>query len=421
MKRSMWLPGVAAAVAGTFLTMSSVADDAVKAPAQPAKATTTIDAKSTPEYDTLKELKIKGKHAGNALQTMCSDSKGNILAVVSAPRYGEPTKSKCNSEIQIFSQDGKAIREFEVPFLVQAIAVAPSGIIYVAGDAHLATYEADGKLIKKLELPHIAKVSGNQDELKKNAEAQIKQEKQSFEQSIKSIKDMKTKLEAKKDEDRSARDKQMIKQYEQILKSYEEQEKYYASRTVEAVVAETLTRLRYINSVAVTEKDLFIVCGETKGWGYAVWRMNHQFEEPKQVMSGLSGCCGQMDLCCEGDNLLVAENTQKKFARYSRDGKAMGKWGKAGDKDISCFGGCCNPMNVRAGAKGDILTSESEGYIKRFNAGGDFVGIVGKVNVSGGCKNVPIATSPDEERVYFCDQPGSRIFILAKKKSVVQK
>jgi len=139
------------------------------------------------------------------------------------------------------------------------------------------------------------------------------------------------------------------------------------------------------------------------------------------VMAGLGGCCGQMDLCCEGDNLIVAENTQKKFARYSRDGKSLGKWGKAGDKDVSCFGGCCNPMNVRAGAKGDIFTSESEGFIKRFSAAGEFMGIVGKVEISGGCKNVAIAASPDEERVYFCDQPGNRIFILAKKKSVVQK
>ncbi|HQR07049.1 MAG TPA: hypothetical protein PLN21_09515 [Gemmatales bacterium] len=434
MKRNAWLREMTRAlsimVAGAVVTVAVAADDPksvlalplVPATKTPADTKNEISKElSTPTHDKLAEIKIKAKHSGNALQTLCADANGNILAVVAPPRYGQVSKTKMNSEIQVFDQNGKTLRQWEVPFTAQSIAVGPNGQVYVAGDAHVAMFEADGKLIKDVELPHISKMSSNVEGMKKDAEAQIKQEKLSFEQSTKQIKDMKTKLEAKKEEDRTARDKQMITQYDQILKSYEEQGNFYTKRTVDDVVKETLTRLRYINAVAVNEKDIFIVCGETKGWGYAVWRMNHEFGEPKQVMAGLGGCCGQMDLCCEGDNLIVAENTQKKFARYSRDGKSMGKWGKAGDKDVSCFGGCCNPMNVRASGKGDIFTSESEGYIKRFSAAGEFMGIVGKVDISGGCKNVAIAATPDEERVYFCDQPGNRIFILAKKKNVVQK
>jgi hypothetical protein len=436
MKRNAWLREVTRALsimfAGAVVTVAVADDDpksipaiplipATKAAANSAKKDEISKELSTPTHDKLAEIKIKAKHNGNALQTLCADGSGNILAVVAPPRYGQAPKTKVNSEIQVFDQNGKAIRQWEVPFTAQSIAVGPNGNVYVAGDAHVALFEADGKLIKDIELPHISKMSSNVEGMKKDAEAQLKQEKLSFEQSTKQIKDMKTKLEAKKEEDRTARDKQMITQYEQILKSYAEQGNYYTKRTVDDVVKETLTRMRYINAVAVNEKDIFIVCGETKGWGYAVWRMNHEFAEPKQVIAGLGGCCGQMDLCCEGDNVIVAENTQKKFARYNRDGKSMGKWGKAGDKDVSCFGGCCNPMNVRASGKGDIFTSESEGYIKRFSAAGDFMGIVGKVDISGGCKNVAIAASPDEERVYFCDQPVNRIFILAKKKSVVQK
>lgn len=436
MKRNAWLMEVARtfsiAVTSAVIAVSVYADDKKSIPALPLvpaqKATSDLAKKSdatkelsTPTHDTLAEIKVKAKHSGNSLQTLCADAKGNIHAIVAPPRYGEAPKSKVVSEVQVFDQNGKAVRQWDVPFMAQSIAVGPNGQVFVAGDAHVATFEADGKLIKDLELPHISKMSGNVEELKKGAEAQLKQEMQSFEQSTKSIKDMKTKLEAKKEEDRTARDKQMIKQYEQILQSYAESEKFYKQRTVDQVVKETLTRLRYINAVAVTEKDIFIVCGETKGWGYAVWRMNHQFEEPKQVISNLGGCCGQMDICCEGDNLLVAENTLKKFGRYSRDGKSLGKWGKAGDKDVSGFGGCCNPMNLRASSKGDIFTSESEGFVKRFSAAGDFLGVVGKVNISGGCKNVAIAASPDDERIFFCDQPGGRIFILAKKKDVVQK
>jgi hypothetical protein len=416
-----WLSAMAVLSA---LTLSASADDESQSRLESKPASTKAkdgEDKNSPSHDKYAEIKVKGKHSGNSLQTLCADGEGNILAVVAPARYGPPSESQVTSEVQVFSPEGKAIRQWDVPFKAQCIASGSDGKIYVAGDAHVATFEANGKLIKSMELPHIAKLASNKEQMKKDAEAQIKQEKASFAQQIKQINEMKEKLEKKKAEELTARDKQMIKQYEQILESYKQQDKYYASRTVDSVVNETLTRLRYINAVAVSDKELFIVCGETKGWGYAVWRMDHQFAEPKQVLSGLGGCCGQMDICCEGDNILVAENTLKKFARYNRDGKSLGKWGKPGDKDMSCFGGCCNPMNLRAGAKGDIFTAESEGYVKRFSHTGEFVGVVGKVQISGGCKNVAIAMSPNEDKVYFCDQPGSKIFILAKKKLVVTK
>ncbi len=435
MLRKIWLRSLACTVA-VALVGGVMADDEKKivalplipaVPATEAKDSKEVNkekeaAKATPSHEKLAEVKIKAKHNGNTLQTICSDSKGNVLAIVGPSRYSEnPSSKKSVSEVQIFDQDGKAVRNFDLDFTGQAISVGTDGKIYIAGDAHIASFEPDGKLIKKVELPHIAKLSANKEQMKKDAEAQIKMEKQSFEQSLKQIKDMKKKLEDKKEEDRTARDKQMIKQYDSILESYKQQDDYYSKRTVDSVIAETLTRLRYINSVAVSEKDVYIVCGESKGYGFAIWRMNSQFEEPKQVKGNISGCCGQMDLCCEGDNLIVAENTIKKFARYSRDGKALGKWGKAGDKDVDGFGGCCNPANVRASAKGDIYTAESEGIVKRFNSSGEFQGVAFKVPVSGGCKNAPIAMTPDDERIFFGDVMGNKIVILAKKKVVVAK
>jgi hypothetical protein len=38
------------------------------------------------------------------------------------------------------------------------------------------------------------------------------------------------------------------------------------------------------------------------------------------------------------------------------------------------------------------------------------------VALTGGCKNVAVAVTPDAERVFFCDQPGSKVIILARKK-----
>ncbi|MCA9099398.1 MAG: hypothetical protein KDA36_13470, partial [Planctomycetaceae bacterium] len=99
--------------------------------------------------------------------------------------------------------------------------------------------------------------------------------------------------------------------------------------------------------------------------------------------------------------------------RYDREGKLVGKYGKKSRTGNSeCFGGCCNPMNVRATPNGDILTAESEGVIKRFSSKGEFQGEVGKCALTGGCKNVAVAVSPDNKFVYFCDQPGSQIVVL---------
>jgi hypothetical protein len=114
--------------------------------------------------------------------------------------------------------------------------------------------------------------------------------------------------------------------------------------------------------------------------------------------------------------VLVAENTKHQFARYDRDGKKVGSFGKRGaDTDPTCFGGCCNPMNLRAVGVGDIYTAESEGVIKRFGPSGEFVETAGVVKLTGGCKNVAVAVSADAKKIYFCDLPGSKFHILEKK------
>jgi hypothetical protein len=143
--------------------------------------------------------------------------------------------------------------------------------------------------------------------------------------------------------------------------------------------------------------------------------MDRDLKNPKKVLGDVGGCCGQMDVQAMGKDLLVAENTKHQFARYDRDGKKLGGYGKRGeDTNPACFGGCCNPMNLRASG-GDILTAESEGVVKRFSGAGEFREVVGAVKIAGGCKNVAVAASADGSKVYFCDQPGGRFFILAKR------
>lgn len=366
---------------------------------------------------------IKARSADNkyGIQTMCLDSSGNVLALVAPPRgYGAAVKD-ATSEVHVFTAEGKAKANWKVPFHAHAINVGPDGKVYVGGDGQLARFDATGKQLDLVALPHI-KAAVEDPTARKKAEDQLKQRKDAFENNVKRIKDLKEKLEAKKEADRTEQDKRLITSYDSILKNYAQNAQAYTGGTVEDVLAQNMARLKIINGLAVSAKDVFVVCGEAAGFGYAVWRLDDKLANPKQVMSGLSGCCGQMDIQVAGTDLLVAENTKHRFARYDRDGKAIGAWGTRGkETDPGCFGGCCNPMNLRAASNGDIFTAESEGIIKRFTEKGDFLAIVGFVKLTGGCKNVAVAANATGERVYFCDQPGSRIIILAKKKDAPKK
>ncbi len=379
------------------------------------------EAEKLATHKLLKEVKLTGKN-GNALQTLAVDGDGRVLALVAQPRGFSQAQKDVTSEIHVLDSEGKAAGVWTVKFHANAVNAGPDGTIYVAGDGKLAKFDKAGKQIGEvIELPFIADMTKDKDALKAKAEKQIKAQKDSFLNMVKQYKDRVTKLEEKekaakeKGEELAKADVTQLKQNLQIIESFKESEKYYDSMTVQSVIDGILGRVKIINSISVNEKDLYIVCGENEGYGFGLWRMDLELKNPKKISANISGCCGQMDVQCCGEDIIVAENTKHRFAKYDREGKELAAGGKRGkETEPGCFGGCCNPMNVKASG-GDILTAESEGIIKRFGPSGEFKGIVGAVSISGGCKNVAVGTNADASRVYFCDQPGGRVMILAQK------
>ncbi len=369
----------------------------------------------------VKEVKLSGKN-GNALQTLAVDGTGRVLALVAQPRgFSEPMKA-VTSEIHVLDSEGKNTGVWTVNFHANALNAGSDGTVYVAGDGKLAKFDKDGKMIGEvIELPFIVDMLKDKAGMKVKAEKQIKAQKDSFEKMVKQYKDRQTKLEEKekeaktKGEELGKSDVAQLKQNKDILESFQESGKYYDSMTVESVMKDLLGRVKVINSVSVNEKELYIVCGENEGYGFGLWRMDLDLKNAKKITANLSGCCGQMDVQCCGEDIVIAENTKHRFARYDRTGKELAAGGKRGQEtEPGTFGGCCNPMNVKA-CGGDVLTAESEGLIKRFGPTGEFKGIVGSVKIAGGCKNVAIGVNADATRIYFCDQPGSRVMILAEK------
>lgn len=386
---------------------------------EPAPSTNPISNRAT-THKVVTAVDVKGDK-GAKLQTICLNADGRVVGLVAAPKpYGAPVKG-ATAEVHLFTADGKPVKNWTVDFHGQSINCGPDGTIYVAGDGKVAKFDKDGTPVGgAVTLPHVASLLKDTEGMRKKAEDQLKREKESYAKAIgnarKQFSEKLKELEAKKAEDRTKTEARQIDQFKKLLEQYDQMEKQYAGRTVEAVLADMTGRVRVINGIAVSEKDVFVACGDTEGFGYAVWRLDADLKEAKKVLGGIGGCCGQMDVQCHGPDVLVAENTKHQFARYDRDGKQVGRFGKRGlDTDPKCFGGCCNPMNLRANGVGDIYTAESEGIIKRFSPSGDYIETAGVVKLSGGCKNVAVAVSPDAKTLYFCDLPGSKFHILEKK------
>jgi hypothetical protein len=371
--------------------------------------------KPEPSHVQARKIAVQGEHSGNRLQTLCVSTSGEIIALVGLSRYGSAERD-VPSEVQVFSPEGEKQRSWKVAFAAQTINVDAKGHIFVAGSGKLAEFSPTGSPLAEIDLPHVAEVLKDAEGLRQRAEEQLKAEKQSYQAMVDQYVKAKDELEKKDKEKLTAQEKAQLQMYAAQLKAFENSKKFYESRTVDEVVKDLTARVRTVNAVTATDRDVFIATGESKGYGYAIWRMTRDYKEPKQILKNIGGCCGQMDIQARGNELYVAENTRHQVGRYDRDGKRLGSFGKRGrDGDPECFGSCCNPMNCCIAKDGSVYTAESEGHIKHFSADGKFLGPVGSAKISGGCKNVGIGVSPDGETVYFCDQPGSAIIILSRK------
>ena len=390
------------------------------------ESTQTTKAKADTSHEEKKAISVKGKYGG--VQTISLNPVGeNVVALVGPGRYDNANKKSAKSEVFVYSPTGEKVTSWEVNFIGSAINCAPTGEVYVAGSGKIAKFDAKGKLLGEVEIPHIAEVVKDKEKLKKKANERRDQMIATYKQQVEVFKKQ---AKASKDPDKGTKNTytdESGKKVEystpspnQMLKIYEDQLKQMEKRSVAEYESEILGQIRGVNSIAVSSKDIFVTTGEATGYGYSVWRTDLAFNNPKNILSGLRGCCGQMDVQCCDDCLVIAQNCDHAVGKYDRDGKKIAKFGKrARSAEPDCFGGCCNPMNTRPTSAGEVYTAESEGYIKRFDSKGEFAGNIAIAKLSGGCKNVALAVSKNGDNVYFCDLPGSRILILSRKKTEV--
>ena len=188
-----------------------------------------------------------------------------------------------------------------------------------------------------------------------------------------------------------------------------------------ALIGETGLPTGHTAGLAVDGEDLYASYARIAGSsGGAIVRTNKDFADPKTIVTGLRGCCGNMDIAARDGVVWAAENAGHRVRGFDRDGKETATWGKSDRVNVEGFGGCCNPMNLFFGSDGTLYTGESEPQrIKKYDTTGKYLGLVGYVGLGEvlheRCTTSRLAVSADGSKVYVADEVNSFIHVLERK------
>ena len=286
------------------------------------------------------------------IESFCRNKDGNLLICCSGAQasllgsiLGANTGSQ-RGEIAVFSPEGTKITDWKVPLQPQAICQGVDGVIYVAGGGRIAKLDQSGKVLVQAdapnasELPQLPEVKKEPKKEGPEAEAAEKAKKekiadltkkmqQAQKDYMKAVTEGQKNLKPNDDESMQAFQEKIKEPMEKLQAVQQELQEATLTPEMRAAQAQAMRqRMTTITGMAVTDRDLFVCCASTKGYGYAVWRTDHNFADAKKIVENLAGCCGQMDIQAHGGDLWVAHNSRHKVEHYSRDGKKLASFGK---------------------------------------------------------------------------------------------
>lgn len=381
-------------------------------------------------HEQITKIKVGGGEGPCTLNTFCLSADGKIIAAVNCSSSSvRAAKSTDNAgpigQLRWFDGDGKALDSWSLDVAPTAVNIGADGAVYVAGGGKVLKLDSTGKVLLTADSPNKKDFEENADKIKAELAPLFASPKERMKKSLETMKARVEELEAKEAE---------LKAEEKELSRTDKVRLTSARRTVESLektienlvdqkpqdVEEQIKRYaeskKRISGIAVTDKDVFVACSAALGYGYDVWRLDLDLQNPVKIVEKLRGCCGQMDIQARGNDLCVAENSMHRVCRYDREGKLVKAFGEREAISQRGFEGCCNPMNLRIATNGEIYTSESSiGRIRRFSPDGEYLGLVGKASLISGCKHVAIGVTTDTKRVYLLDVTKGEIVILQQK------
>jgi hypothetical protein len=363
-------------------------------------------------------IKIADEDKPLNINAFCLDAQGRIVAAC----------GNGPGEVRIVNDDGKILRSWEIDVRPESINVADDGSILVGGEGKLFRFSSEGKTIQAVDSPHAVRLRNSKDELRKAAIAYLERRARPVQSRIAAYESMieQLKQRAEKGELNEAEKRMLTDTLPNLLERYKaqaaEQEDEVADKgpSEQAIKnqMETLFRSKMrIASISSTGDHVFVATPAVEGYGYDVWKMNGKFADAEVIVTGLSGCCGQMDVQCCEQGIFVAENSRDRVVHFDFDGEQITNWGKSDRTGIDGFASCCNPMNVCFDSEGYVYTAESSvGRIKQFDANGKLIAYIGDVDLVPGCKNVSIAVSPVNDNIYMLDLTRNHIKMMQPKR-----
>lgn len=350
----------------------------------------------------------------------CSLGEGRLAAVTGqADAYGVVVDAHdpatVGNRLVWLSADGREERSVPLDFSPRAVNPGPDGSLWVVGGSNVAHFAADGEKLAAADAPHFTLSPEGREEFVEEVKTRHAAEIESYKQSTKMQEEMVAELEGKKEGDPGFQPEEMVKLYKQSCDSMKSHVESRQNMTDEQVVDEAIERVRQIHRVAVTAEHVFLVTNQDVGHGFAIWRCTSDLAEPVRIVEGLAGCCGQMDVQAVEGGLAIAENSRHHVRLVDFDGEEIRTFGETSMADITKgFGGCCNPMNTCLDGDGCLLTSESNGLVKRYSLDGEFKEVVGVADVQAGCKNSSIGMSADGGHLYYLDVHKGTVVVLEK-------
>lgn len=413
-------------------------------------------------------LKVKpqaGDNEGWGVKSFCLDADDNLLVAVGGQK----------GQLQSLSPEGEVLSTWDLPVVPEAVNVDPAGNTLVAGAGKIYQINSEGETLLEAESPLMASVNENREQLRQEVVDQMKSTYQSMQRQqnlwksqidnlhrtaagrldhndqneyrllTKRLDGVAPEQEAEMSLDeqnamalrrilhrmlQAKVDKQITKQERRMIEAYEEQLGYCkqylkdndgsdpTEEQIEAAMQSSMSYKMKCASISSDGTDVFVATGAMKGYGFDVWRMDARFENPEKIVSGLRGCCGQMDVQACEKGLYVAENSRHQVRHFDRTGEKVNQWGGRDRGGVEGFGSCCNPMNVAFGPDGSVYTAESgSGRIKQFTPEGKLVSLIGSVELVPGCKKVSIAVTKDGSRVYMLDITRNHIIVMEAQSS----
>ncbi|MFN0067871.1 MAG: hypothetical protein ACKVYV_09575 [Limisphaerales bacterium] len=296
---------------------------------------------------------------------------GRLLVTVVAPegeRRGIPQGTA--GALLRFSPAGKLEKALPLDLRPNAVAFGPDGTLFVGGSGRLLKLDAEGRVLATAESPVAQAAITITPELEEMARDSAQHSRRSAEEELNNL-------------------RQSLEQ-----------------------------RRAVVGSLAATERDLFVALPAPQDFSWRVYRYGLGLGAPELVAQKLRGCCGEMNLGADAQNLYVAHNGRHRVERRDREGGEVAQFGHSGRIDPQDFGGCCEPKNLRVLANGDVLVGESgpPTCIKRFSAKGEFLEVLAVVDgASGDCVRMTVDVSPDGGRFYLLDTKERAIRVFARK------